>query len=444
MGRTLRRLGRVIVHNWPLKLAAIVLATLLYAGLVASQDSNTYPGPITVLPVNQPSGTVITNQLKDVEQIRYLAPADAGRLQGEDFRATVDLANAKADGQPASYRVIVTPLDPRVTILEVRPRSIQVVLDTKASKTLSVTIDTGTPPAGLQLGEAVIDPAEVIVSGPTTAVNQVAEVKVIAPIDASGIDIDREFQPRALDASGEVVTGIELDPPTVHVTIPVYTNKETRTIPVNPVITGTPGEGFRLAAVQVEPLVVVVEGDGEQLADLPSADTVPVAISGATRDVTSEVALALPTGVTSTTATVRVVVTIEPVTETRSYVAGLRLFGQKPGFTYAATPLTVLLTLFGSTADLDTLGAAPIVVGVNVADLEPGSHEVAVVPSLPSGVTVAAISPETVTIVVAEVPSPTPAPTSSAAPPAAPSAAPSSAPTDGASGSPAGSPSPTP
>ena len=117
-GRGLRRLGRVIVHNWPLKLGAVILATLLYAGLVASQDSNTYPGPVPVTAENQPSNTVITNQLKDVEQIRYIAPADVGRLEAEDFRATVDLANVEPDGSPTTVRVNVTGVDPRVTILE--------------------------------------------------------------------------------------------------------------------------------------------------------------------------------------------------------------------------------------------------------------------------------------------------------------------------------------
>ena len=411
MHRALRRLRRGIVHNWPLKLAAIVLAALLYAGLVATQDSNTYPGPLTVLPVNKTADTVITNQLKDIEQIRYLAPADAGRLQADDFRATVDLANAKADGQAANYRVTVTAVDPRVTILDFRPRSIQVVLDVSASKTLDVAVDTGTPPAGLEIGDITVDPSEVTVSGPSASVNRVAVVKVVAAIDSSGIDIDRDFQPRAVDASGEVVPGVELDPPTVHVTIPVYTDKETRTVPVNPLVTGTPGAGFRIAGVVVEPLVVKVEGDGEQLADFTAADTMPVSIAGATRTVTTEVALALPAGVTSSAATVKVVVAIEPVTETRSFVAGLQLFGQKPDFTYDTSPLTVLLTLFGSTADLDTLGSAPIVVALNVADLEPGTHRVTVVPALPSGVTVAAISPESVTVTVEVIPSPTPAPT---------------------------------
>jgi hypothetical protein len=110
--QAIRRAGRTVVHNWPLKLAAIVLASLLYAGLVASQDSNTYPGPIAVTPVNQPAGTVITNQLRDIERIQYIAPADLGRLRAEDFRATVDLANVKPDGNPVSLRVNVTTADP--------------------------------------------------------------------------------------------------------------------------------------------------------------------------------------------------------------------------------------------------------------------------------------------------------------------------------------------
>jgi hypothetical protein len=62
----------------------------------------------------------------------------------------------------------------------------------------------------------------------------------------------------------------------------------------------------------------------------------------------------------------------------------------------------VLLTLFGSVADLDQLSAGPLEVGVNVAGLGPGEHEVAVVPVIPSGVEVVTISPERVTVTVSE------------------------------------------
>jgi YbbR domain-containing protein len=254
-----------------------------------------------------------------------------------------------------------------------------------------------------------VEPAEVAVTGPSANVDRVASVRVNAPIDASGLDVDRDFRPEPLDATGAIVTGVDLEPASVHVTIPVYTNMETRSLPVNPIVTGTPGAGFRVAAIEVAPVAVTVQGDGDQLAGLASADTAPVSVSGATRNISATVALQLPTGVTAIDAqTVIVRVAIEPVTETRTFVAGVRLDGMRQDLVYEAADLSVNLTLFGSTADLDTLGAVPLVVAVNVSDLGPGTHEVTVVPSLPSGVTVAAISPESITVIVTEPPSPTP------------------------------------
>ena len=412
IGRSTRRVVGFVIHNWPLKLAAIGLATLLYAGLVASQDSNTYPGPITVLPVNQPAGTVITNQWKDVEQIQYIAPADLGRLRADDFRATVDLANVKPDGNPVSLRVNVTAVDPRVTILDFRPRTIQVILDTKVSKTVKVIVTQSEPPPNLQVGEATVTPPEVVVTGPSAAVNLVVNARVTATIDGSGVNVDRDVTPDAVDAAGEVVTGVNLDPSSVHVKIPVYTNLENRTLPVNPIVTGTPAAGFRIGSVDVSPLVVSVEGDQAQLQDLVAADTAPVPVSGATRDVTSQVAYSLPTGVSVIgDQTAKVTVHIEAVTETRTFVAGIRLDGRQAALQYEASETRVLLTLFGSTADLDRLAGSPLVVALNVADLGPGAHDVPVVPSLPSAVTVAATSPETVTVTVTERPTPAPPPT---------------------------------
>ena len=40
------RVLQTIVHNWPLKLAAIGLATLLYGGVVLTQNSNTFTQPV--------------------------------------------------------------------------------------------------------------------------------------------------------------------------------------------------------------------------------------------------------------------------------------------------------------------------------------------------------------------------------------------------------------
>jgi YbbR domain-containing protein len=427
--RLAQRTVSLIVHNWPLKVAAIALATLLYAGLVASQDANVIQGPITIVPLNTPSGTVITNQpLHDVDQIRYLAPAGVPRQRADDFRATVDLTNVKPDGQPTLVRVMVTAIDPRVTIVEVQPAQIQVVLDDQVSKTVPVEVVRGPAPSGVEVGDQTVDPAEVAVTGPASLVSQVVKVVVNVNLDPSGLDVDSEFDAHAVDSSGEVVSGVELEPRTVHVTIPLFTNKQSRTVPVNPIVTGNPAPGFRIASVAVDPQIISVTGDGDQLSALTEADTAPVALFGATSDVTQTVTLALPAGVVPTgPATVRVTVRIEAVTETRTYSAGLRLDGQEPGVDYALSDDQVLMTLYGSVAELDRLSSVPIVVAVNVAGLAPGRHVLPVVPSLPSGVTVAALSPADVTVTITAPASPTPGtetPSPSATPTAPPTASP--------------------
>ena len=407
--RAARRVLRTIVHNWPLKLGAIVLASLLYVGFVASQDSAVYPGSIPVLAVHVPSLTVVTNQLRQVDQIRYVAPADLGKLTADDFHATVDLTNVQASGTATSVRVNVDAVDPRVTILDFRPRTVQVILDQSVSVTVPVTVVRGAAPPGVDVGETSYVPQQVQVLGPSTAVKKVVAVVVNVALDPGGLDFDREVDGTPVDASGATVTGVEMVPRTIHVTIPLFTNKQSRSVPINAVLTGAPAPGFRVSGIEVSPLVVSVEGDADQLAKLIEVDTAPVAVFGATRDVTTIVTLALPSGVLALgPSTVTVTVHVTAVTETRTFTGGFRLDGEDPGLIYSIPVSSVLLTLYGSSADLDRVAAAPIAVAIDVAGMGPGVHKVTVVPTLPSGITVVAIAPATVTLTITTPATPTP------------------------------------
>ncbi|HKF84330.1 MAG TPA: CdaR family protein [Candidatus Limnocylindrales bacterium] len=434
--RFIRGAVGLVVHNWPLKVAAIALATLLYAGLVASQDSSVIQGPIVVTVQNQPPRAIITNQLRDVESIRYIAPANSPRPRPGDFLATIDLTNVRPDGQPVNVPVRVTPVDPNIAVIDVTPRTIQVVLETSATKEVEVRLVRGPAPDGMEVGQETYEPQVVTVRGAASAVARVVAAEVAVALDPEGFDVDREIAARPVDANGETVTGIDVEPATVHVTIPLLTDKDSLTLPVNPVIAGSPAPGFRIAAVSVEPRTVTVEGDAEQLATLIQLDTAPVSVAGATADVTETVALAPPSGVATTSAAeVTVAVTIAPITQTRTYGAGIRLDGRDASLAYDLSTQQVQLTLFGSVADLDQLSAGPLEVGVNVAGLGPGTHEVTVVPVIPSGVEVVTIDPERVTVTVTQAgasaragSTPRPGANASPASPAEPTATPSSTP----------------
>ncbi len=407
--RPARRVVGLLVHNWPLKVGAVVLASLLYVGLVAMQDSRTFAGPIPVLAVNVPTDTMVTNQLRALDDIRYVAPADLGRLTADDFLATVDLANLPASGTSVGVHVSVVAVDSRITVVDVSPRTIQVVLDRKVSAAVPVVVVRGAAPPGVEVGDTAYTPQQVTVVGPSMAVSRVVSVQVNVEFDPGGLDYDQEAQGVAMDASGAPVTGVELSPRTIHVTIPLYKNKQSRTLPVNPVLAGDPAPGFRVSGVVVAPLSVTLGGDAAQLAKLTAADTASVPIYGATRDVTQTVAYSLPLGITPIGAgTVQVTVQIQPVTETRTFTAGLRLDGGDTSLQYQPAVQSVLLTLFGSMADLDRLGSTAITVGLDVSGLGPGAHSLTVVPVLPAGVSVVSIDPPVVTVTVVARPSPTP------------------------------------
>ena len=69
---------RFVIHNWPLKLAAIGLATLLYGGLVLSQTTQDFTRAVPIGIVNAPSDVVVLSDLGSVTRIRYVAPPNLG------------------------------------------------------------------------------------------------------------------------------------------------------------------------------------------------------------------------------------------------------------------------------------------------------------------------------------------------------------------------------
>ena len=324
-----------------------------------------------------------------------------------------------------TVNVNVQPIDPRVTVIDFRPRTVQVILDRLDTKTVPVRVDEGTVPTAVQVGDAVIDPATVTISGPSSRVRAVAEAVASVRIDASGVNVDRMVSPDPVDGQGQVVSGVKVDPTTVHVTIPLFTDRQSRSLPVIPTVTGTPAPGFRIASVSTDPLVVSLVGNLDALSALVGANTAAVLVAGATSDVDVTVGLSLPVGVLPLgDGKIRVRVHIEPVTETRTYGAGFRLDGTSPGLLYSLSDAAVRLTLFGSVADLDRLSATALVVGLDVSNLAPGIHKLTIVPSLPTGVSVAASSPTVVTVTITVPPSPSPSPSSSAPPSAPPSPVP--------------------
>lgn len=400
-----RILGR-IVHNWPLKLAAVGLATLMYGGLALSQNTQTFNGIIPTRYVNEPDSTVITPSTpRPVTQVRYFAPTDVS-VATSTFVATIDLSGVGNTTGIVSAPVNVTTPDSRVRVLGWNPTFVTVDIDRLTSREgVPVVVTHGTVPDGLTLGPTTVDPATVTVTGAASIVDKVDSVRADVEIQSSGIDVDEDVQLVPVDQLGNALSPLDVAPQTAHVTIAVFSDRQTRTLPVNAVITGTPAAGFEIESVTVIPQAALVAGDADQLSQLVRVDTDPVPMTGVSADETVRVNLALPTGVVAVgDDSVSVMITIRPVTATRTFSAGLRLIGDRNDLRYALSTDRVLVTIGGSTADLDRLSASTLVVDLDVTGLGPGTHEVPVSADLPTGTTLVAASPAKVTVTISAVP----------------------------------------
>ncbi len=421
-----------IFHNWPLKVAAILLASLLYVGLIVSASAETFQGRIPIQLLNQPQDTFVLGDLADVTSVRYLAiGSDRPQVTSSSFTATVDLAGVVAvPGAPSvSFPVVVRSVDPAIQVIDFTPSRVAVRLDPLVTREVPVTVDLGTVPPGLDVRKPVVSQDPVTVSGPDSAVRSVAAALARVRLDPSGIDVNETVGLLPVDARGEVVGGADVQPSTVRVTIQIGSQLSTKTLPVSPVVTGTPASSVEIASVEVQPVLVTVEGEADALAGLVSIDTRPVVISGATTGVETSVGLDLPAGVAALGVDqVRVIITVRPRTGTRTFEAGVQVINGGPGLTYRPAIDRVLLTVGGTLAALDAVDPTVLAALLDVAGLGSGTSQVPVTARLPTGVTLVAASPVEVTVIVTPAATPAPTPSPTGFPPATPSPAPTVAP----------------
>ena len=414
----MRRALVLLVRNWPLKLAALILAILLYGVLVIGQNARIFPGSIPIVAVNEPTSAYLLSNLPNVTEVRYLASDPSIRVDTSSFEATVDLSGVDPGAGTVSLPVTVQAGDTRVRVLGWSPDRVQVQVDQVVAVQVPVIVKKVSVPPNLDVRDAVVSQKEVTVRGPASIVRRVDHVEARVQIDPAGLDFDRDVELIPVDVLDEPVpTPIRVEPAEVRVKIAVFTDSQSRTLPVAPNITGSPAPGFEIAAIRVSPLVVNVEGDADELANIVRADTAPVSVNGATADVHAAVDLALPTGIVQIgEGTFDVTVTIRPVTGTRTFSAGIALAGARDDRTYQLSTNSVVVTAGGSMADLDRLQAQTLEVAANVGSLGTGEHTVALVANLPSGVTLLTISPARITVVVG-VPSTSPAAGQASSPP---------------------------
>jgi YbbR domain-containing protein len=414
---------KILLRNWHLKLSAVLLATVLYTGLVFSGSFSDEDIEVRVTQANASRDSyVLTGDLGFVT-VQYRAPNElSGTIVAESFQASVDLSEYDMDRspQPQQLRIDVrTDLD-GVQILSWEPREARVEIDSIVVRTVPVEVDMGEVPEGLRTGNPVLSDDEVEIRGPGSVVDQVDRAQAFVAIPASGIDFNEPVAVQPVDVRGQPVgTGqIDVDPESVSVQIDVEPVETTATVPVRPSLEGTPAAGFALDALAVDPPFVTLRGVPEVLEGITEVVTEALSIDGVSENQSFDAALELPDGVRlagGADPVVTVTATIVPSVSSRTFIVGVLCEGAGDNVCLPGVD-QVSVTLSGPGEVLSTLSAAALTPVVNANGLTPGTYNLTpALPALPDGVELESINngaaiPVTIVAPVEPTPAPTPAP----------------------------------
>ncbi len=411
-------LRRLFLGDVGLKSAALAVALLLWiAAIYAGPPPDVtlaYAGRVPVDRPEVPSGYVLTGQLGDVA-VKLRGPEDAVRSVGpQQIRATIDLSSLAPSSSAQDVKVVVRVSDDRVHVAQVSPETVSVRFERLAQRTLPVQARfANAPPAGFQAAPATFRPQEVTVSGPESAVASVATVLATVRFGDAPVDLAQDVRPEAVDASGQQVAGVEVDPVSVHVSVPVLSSATTRALPILWHVVGSVAPGYWISQIAADPVSATVAGDRAAVAALAHVDTQAIDVSGLAGAKTFVVGLAVPQGV-EVLGPQQATVTIDVValSGTRPFpLVAIQVANLGPGLAAELDRGTVDVLLAGSVPTLNGLGTDAVGAFVDASGKGPGTYPIDVSLRTPAGTTVQSLQPARVTLTIRSTrPSATPTP----------------------------------
>lgn len=382
-----------LLRNWPLKVGALLLSILLYAGLVYSGSFTEQQATgVPIRATNQPLNTyLLTGELGTVDIGYRTSAAAAGSITASTFSASVDLDayDMSQAGEPQLLAVDVRSLDNEVDVLEWAPVEVSVIVDRLAVRNVRVVVDRGEVPPGLEIGIPVVTPSTVQAQGPESRLRLVTRAVARVRVDPSGIDVSEQVDLVAVDADGQPVEAVELSPGAATVEIEVSTAETSKTVPVTPDLVGAPPPGLALATVTVVPAAMTLYGPPDVLADIASVSTGPVELANITADSVVDAQIILPVQTRlgdGVSATVAVTIDVSVELASRTFLLGPVCQNVATGLTCQPQVAQIPVTVSGSAAAVAALTPGQLTPVLDAAGLAEGTHQVTPTVALPAGI----------------------------------------------------------
>jgi YbbR domain-containing protein len=209
----------VLVHNWPLKFAALVLSVLLWV-LVSAEETTSQLVRVPVQ-VEVPPGLALA---KPAPEVRAFITGPGREMIKLYTAPPVIRAFIPSTAQPPQWRFEVTPAaiqlpaNAKVTVQDVEPRVVDFALDREVTRDLPVAVRAVIEPeSGYAAGGHAVAPARVrvrgaraVVAGMDSVLTELIEVRGVTERfeRAVGVDTARyplvTISPREVTLTGRV------------------------------------------------------------------------------------------------------------------------------------------------------------------------------------------------------------------------------------------------
>ena len=410
---------RWITSNLRTLLLALVLGVSVWISAVTAADPDEVRSPIMVPLeiIGQDPSLVITSETPSIIEVTIRAPSSVWEqftAQENPVRAILDLSGLGAGDHTENVQIQISVRPTQLVLAN--PTTVPVNLERLATQTLPIDLSlTGQPAVGYQAGEAAMDPADIVISGPESLVDQIARARVLVSLDGAREGIDQAIPVEILDKQNALIDGITVNPESIHVTIPISQQGGFRDVAVKVVVSGQVAAGYRLENISVFPQVITVfASDPELVNNLPGVvETQTLDLQEAKEDITTRLALTLPQNITIVgVQTVEVQVGISPIQTSLTLLnQTINVTGLPEGLTAVISPQTVDVIISGPLPGLDALTPQDIIVTVDVTGLVTGIYQlIPTVEVLVDNVLVESILPSTIEVVLSMPGTQTPKP----------------------------------
>src|ERR1700689_4850794 len=162
-----------------------------------------------------------------------------------------------------------------------------------ALETFQVAVSYRDLPPGFILTTPHPEFIKIQVSGPRTLLSIIDPIHLTLRLDLTGVGIGQaSFKigpdsfpvPRHTEVTSVLPSQIVLE----------IDRRVTRDIPIHLVLSGTPGEGYKIASAEVTPAAVSIRGPSREIARIDEVDTEPLSVAGITADISRDLDLMAP------------------------------------------------------------------------------------------------------------------------------------------------------